>query len=119
MAPSCRQVASGLLGLAGVSPVVAGGPRPGLRVNTYADRKHIAVHLVNFRVPERGDPLAQTDLTLQVPLPAAWRGRALKVTFWQPGAEPQPLTAGKRGGTSRVVIPRLRIYGVLEVRPAG
>jgi hypothetical protein len=111
-----REVLGGLLRLLGVSSIVRGGPHPGLRVNAYAGHERLAVHLVNFRVPREGEPIPQAGVTLRIPVPAAWDHSRLTATWHEPGCTSQTLVARVRAGSVEVVVPRLRVYGVMEVR---
>jgi hypothetical protein len=144
LAPRTAPVLDRLLNLVGVQPMVAGTPRPGLRVNAYANRRHMVVHLVNFRVPKEGEPIAQENLELRVPLPGQWKGRRLQATWHEPGAESKPLTEGERekrgdgrgmgrepgaeskplrfavsGSEARVVVEQVRVYGAVEIGPTA
>jgi hypothetical protein len=116
LAPPAMSVLGGLLKLVGIHPIIAGDPRPGLRVNAYADRNRIAVHLVNYRVPKEGDPIPQEGVELRVPLPAKWAGPTLKATWHEPSADSRALPLSVASNEARVVVPRVRIYGVVEIR---
>jgi hypothetical protein len=119
LAPRTAPVLDRLLNLVGVQPMVAGTPRPGLRVNAYANRRHVVVHLVNFRVPKEGEPIAQENLKLRVPLPGQWKGRRLQAAWHEPGAESKPLRFTVSGSEARVMVERVRVYGAVEIGPTG
>jgi hypothetical protein len=110
-----QPVLARLLRLVGVRPLVRGGERPGLRVNAYANRERLVVHLVNFRVPKTGEPVHQRDVVLHVPVPHSCDGRKLRGGWYVPGNAPRELPATERAGHAEVTVPDLRTYGVLEL----
>jgi hypothetical protein len=104
-----------LLEVAQLRSLVEGPRRRGLRLNAYADAGRIAVHMINYRVPATGEPTIQRSVVLRVPLPGDWAGAPLAATWHEPGAASHALNVRVSGGEALVTVPRLRIYGVVEL----
>jgi hypothetical protein len=89
---------------------ISGPPHLVANATRQPEKRRLSVHLVNYR-PALG-PIAQTNLRLRLPGAAA----AKYARFLEPGVErPVPLAPRQNAGVVELTVPRLRVYGVVEV----